>query len=481
MCRFSYSLTFSHILTAVVLTACGGGTVLVESTPRPEPASDIESVAPPNGSFAVIAPEMGWTPATISTGRANELAERIQSQKTLALILPRTRMSTALEDRVFQMVRIAAPETKVVVRARGTLDKLLVERGEIPYRKTLEMAGTDAYGEAFYLPKKHPLNTEWLAKRRPLKGADAMLTVRQIMVDDSQLHELRKGRQGSCSGFIEALVDNQKEAHLFFEAYIKETNELLKTAFTRHLTIAIPYWKDEIEVLAQRIPLGGVEEQCLKNYRNLVDKYAVCLDGPCSVSPRLHLESGGIVGIEETTLLVPDTCPPQEARDYAAEITDLAQRAVAEVFIALDDGWAREIARFNSLVHLGHSIEEACTPRHRRIRTAELKTAQSAVRKFLSELPNRDFSAEWVSARGQERIPGTGPIRVLARIKTSPIGPLRDTTTISQQLRSLDHCDDRGEHLWQTTLIDVGTSEILFVGIFFEEELLCDGFPPGSP
>ena len=70
-------------------------------------------------------------------------------------------------------------------------DRLLEERGEIPYRVTMEPAGTDVLGRPYYLPKEHPLNTEWLERKSALKGADALLTVRRIDVGATTLRQTR--------------------------------------------------------------------------------------------------------------------------------------------------------------------------------------------------------------------------------------------------------------------------------------------------
>ena len=58
--------------------------------------------------------------------------------------------------------------------------------------------------------------------------------------------------------------------------------------------------------------------------------------------------------------------------------------------------------------------------------------------------------------------------------------PKNSAKELVGKLRELDKCDEGKERFYQATLIDVGTSEVVFMGIFFEEELLCDGFPPSS-
>ena len=74
-----------------------------------------------------------------------------------------------------------------------------------------------------------------------------------------------------------------------------------------------------------------------------------------------------------------------------------------------------------------------------------------------------------------------GPIAVLARTRARGVDPLRDAAALGDRLRELNRCAAGGERLLQVALIDVGSSEVVFIGIFFEEQLLCEGMPPGQP
>ncbi len=471
---------FAACYLIFAIAACGGGTVLVESTPRPEPETQIEPISPPGGTFEIPNPDEEWTPATISSGLGATLVSALADRKSIALILPRG-AAPLLEDRVFQMVKAGAPETKVVARGRATLDQLLEERGEIPYRVTMQPGGVDILGRPYYLPKEHPLNTDWLTRKKPLKGADGLLAVRPIRVDDTKLRRLREGRQGGCDSFEKALVAGAEQGVDLFRPYEEAASHELLSAFQRHLQVAMPYWQEEIDRVAGEIEPGGPAARCLKAYQTFVDTYKPCLSASCAPGPRFYLMDSGIVGFVDNGQLIPNNCPAQGMRDYAAELEDLAHRAVSEVLPALDNGWTGELVRSGGLAQLSSTIKETCAPRHRRIEPDDLTAARVEVKDFLTKLAEQDLSGEWEPTRGMERVPGVGPVKVLARVRVSGNNPIVGAAKLKTSLRQLDKCDEGRERLYQAALIDVGTSEVLFMGIFFEEELLCEGLPPGSP
>ncbi|MDJ0765058.1 MAG: hypothetical protein QNJ97_18900 [Myxococcota bacterium] len=430
-------------------------------------------MTPPSGSFNVPTAAVAWTPVTIGSGRGRELRQALVDKHPLALMLENS-ASALLEDRVFQMVKAAGPEIQVVTRGRARLDAILEELGEIPYRVTLAPAGTNILGQPVFIPKEHPLYTEWLKNKKPLKGAKAMLTVRPIAVDDIRLKQLRQGRQGSCEAIERGLKQGLEAGAQFFNPYETEANKALANGFTRHLDAAFPKWSAEIA--ESRDPEW---RRCMSAYQSFLNTYAPCLEGACKAGPKVHITAGGIIGMEKSDLLIPKTCPVPGMRDYVAEMEDLAARAVAEVLPALDRGWVGEIMRHGGLETLSAGITEVCTPRHRRFNPDDLNRAQSDVRYFLSDLQKRTLSGEWLAAAGMERVPGLGPVRVIARINALGHPPTATASQLVKQLRALDRCDEARERLYQAILIDVATSEVVFMGIFFEAELLCDGLPPG--
>jgi hypothetical protein len=161
-------------------------------------------------------------------------------------------------------------------------------------------------------------------------------------------------------------------------------------------------------------------------------------------------------------------------RNYAAEIQDVAGRAVSEGLPALDSSWTGELLRSGGLERLRTGIADTCAPRHRRIPADALQTARGQVADYLKEIKERELTGEWEQASGMERVAGIGPVKVLARVRVSGFDPIAGAAQLTESLRGIDRCDNGRENLLQAALIDVGTSEVLFMGVFFEEELLCD-------
>ena len=222
------------------------------------------------------------------------------------------------------------------------------------------------------------------------------------------------------------------------------------------------------------------DTQLYHSYQALLDDYRPCVSGTCATGPHLHLVLGGIIGMDDRALTIPRTCPVPGMWDYAEEIDRLARRAVQETLLELDGGWIPELLRYSGLAEIRRGLETYCTPRHRRIVPEDLDGARGQLNTYLSELGGKSYAGTWEPAQGLERVPGVGPKKVLARIRATGVNPAHDAATIMKNVRDIDRCDDRRERLFQTILIDVGTSEVTFMGIFFEEELLCDGMPPFS-
>ena len=180
----------------------------------------------------------------------------------------------------------------------------------------------------------------------------------------------------------------------------------------------------------------------------------------------------------DEALLMPDICPAPGMRDYAAEILELASRAVHDLLPSLGSGWAGELARQGGLTKLIGEIARGCAPHHRRIRLADLEATRQMVTAYLTDLRETKLTASWKLAGGMERVPGVGGVKVLARVKVEANDPALKVSEIAKRIRALDRCSEGRERLLQAALIDVGTSEVLFMAIFFEEALLCNGLPP---
>jgi len=471
-------ITISFIILIMGGGSCGGGTTLVESTPRPIPSKGTIQITQPTEKYQIPIPEAIWTPMAIGSGKGEMLVKAISDKKTLAMILPKNHLSAAFEDRVIQMIKAASKDTKVVARGRSVLDKLLVERREIPYRTTLEPAGTNVLGNPFYLPKDHPLNTDWIKNKTSLKGAKGMIIVHPIEVDDIRLRELRKGRNGSCSDFIKALDQGIENENNFFSSYEQQASDSLAKEFKRHLEAALSFWQSELNQIVVIAEPNSLDSRCSKAYIEFLDKYQPCLQGTCQSGPKLFASYGGVIGMIDESLLIPDTCPTSGMRDYTAELHDLATRAVAEVLPALDGSWASELTRQGGLVKLKDIVSDACLPRHRRIDLEKLELVRAEIKEYLKNMGNQELPSVWESTKGKDRIPGTGSVNVFARIKVSTGDPSFKLSEIKEKLRAVNRCVDGREHLLHVMIIDVATSEVVFSDIFFDEELLCNGLPP---
>ncbi len=468
---------------ALLLTNCGGGSTILATTPTPDEASSTTRIAPPNGKLPIPDLSFEWTPAMIGGKQGEMLAAAIADRDAVMMVLGRGLSGAQWEDRIFQMIKAASEKTSVVARKRGTLDKLLLERGEIPYRRTLEATGVDVLGRPYYLPKDHMLNTEWLSRKKALKGADALMTVRGLRVDDRKLKELRKRRRGGC-GKLETILDGaSNEATTFFEPYTSWANEELHGAFSRHLAKAVPFWRREISSASNRVDPGGQEASCLAAYRDYLDEFAPCLENSCAACPKLGLATDGVViGMDMTQRnLVPDRCPSGLMRDYVGEMSDLASRAVEEVLPGLGGDWTTELLRYNALKRIEGGMKDFCAPSHRRISKSDLTSAREQLRVLASDLSEDTPSGEWISASGRDRITGIGPVEILARVRAKGVDPEEDAARFVARLRDFNRCTQGDERLLQVALVDVGSSEVVFMGIFFEEQLVCEDMPPGMP
>jgi hypothetical protein len=426
--------------------------------------------------------DVEWTPGMFGDDQGRMLAEAIADRGSIMVMLGGGADEGAMEEQVYRMVKAAAPETRIVARARATLDSLMEERGEIPYRVTLEPGGTDVLGRPYYLPKEHPLSTDWLARRKVLKGADAMLVVRPVDVDDARMRQIRDRRRGSCQPLEEALGRSMAAAVPVFEPFFREADDRLEKAFSRHLAKALPFWRDEVDAAAGRLEPGGDAQRCLGAYREYLERYAGCVEKTCLIAPRAFPGTPGVVGMDQAPeLAIPQGCPAAGARDYPREMRSLGARAVEEVLGSLGEGWAAELLRLGALERLGQGIRDECAPRHRRLSPQDLAAARDDVTALATELAQRRIDASWVPAAGQERAPGTGPVTVLARARAVGEDPATAVTALLDRLRGYDRCRGGGERLLQATLIDVGSSEVVFMGIFFEEQLLCEDLAPGQP
>jgi len=481
-CRLPLAAGLVALAAGLPSAGCGGGPTVLATTPGPGETSAGLEVPPLDGRFELDVPASAWTPVMIGGDEGAMLAQALSDRGSVMMMLDSGSGDAAFEERVFRMVKAAAPEVSVVARARATLDALLEERGEIPYRVTMEPAGADVLGRPYFLPKEHPLQTDWLARKKALKGAEGLLTVRRIEVGAERLRELRDRRRGGCGELIEALGAGAAAASKRFEPYVEAVDGALDRAFARHLDKALPFWRDELAEAKSGAAPGGEDARCLAGYEEFLESYAACVDGGCARRPRLVLPAGGLIAMDNTPFAaLPDRCPTAGIRDYADEMKDLAGRAVGEVLPQLGGAWGGELVRFGALARLADGLDELCAPRHRRYAEQDLESARGEIRAFVERLAGLEADGEWTAAGGLERAAGVGPVAVLARVQARGEDPIAESVAVLDRLRRLERCDEGGERLLQAALIDVGNSEVVFMGVFFEEQLLCEGLPPGQP
>lgn len=469
-------------VSAALCAGCGGGSTVLVSTPKPAGEPSVIAVPSPGDQVVVKPLDAEWTPVMIGGDKGGELSRAIADRESVMMILGKGLEGAAWEDKAFQMVKAASSGTKVVARGRAKLDTLLQERGEIPYRVSMQPAGTDVLGRPYYLPREHPLNTDWLSRKRALKGAEAVLTVRRVRVDDRKLRSLREERRGSCEPLFEAFSDTLRPAGTVIDQFAREVDDRLEKSFSRHLGEALPFWKKEVASLAAVEDPGTRIFGCLEAYGEFLGKYDGCVEKTCGASPRFVPTGGGAIAMDDAPFsMLPDRCVELVGRDYAEEMEALAARSVEDVIGAIRGEWSSNLLKYAAVRRLAGEMEKACSPRHRRFSAADLDRARVAVGAFGGDLARGGYEGEWSPADGQERVPGLGPVRVLARHRATGGDPVAEAARVARDVRGIDRCDEGGEDLLQVSMIDVGTSEVVFMGIFFEEQLFCDELAPGAP
>jgi hypothetical protein len=386
------------------------------------------------------------------------------------------------EDKIFNMVKAASPKTAILGRKRGVLHKLLMERGEIPFRRTWEAAGMDLFGHPYYIPKDHPLQTEWLTKKKALKGADTMLIMDIVKVDDQKLRQMRREKRGGCDNIISQINQQKTKAEEHFLPLVTSAGKALAKEFGRHLKVALPFWQSEIKQQLSEEPVTTEKQRCLNAYADMLKKYEPCINAACSLAPALYVEKGGIIGMDMTTALtIPGQCPANGGRNYVEELKQLGSKTTSRVLPAISDTWSPDLLKMKALSLLKNTMDEICTPAHRRFSTAQLQKGHKLVSDFIKEISELNNKSQWKSATGQEKITGHGGIEILAKTSdaTNPLTTM--AASLKNELNNMGKCRDSRRRPIQISLINVGTSEVYFSAIDFEEQFICENLAPGIP
>jgi hypothetical protein len=466
-----------------LLVGCGGGVTVLATTPVPDAATSHPAFAAPASALGIEPPKAAWSPAMYGdAGQGKMLAEALAA-RTSAMIIADTGLDGATwEERIVRMVKAASPNTAVVARARGTLDKLLEERGEIPYRVTEAQGGVDAFGQPYYVPREHPLSTEWLLKKKALKGADAMLTVRRVTPDVKRLEEMRRAARGGCGEALAELGAERERAVAYFGDLVRQADDALDQAFSRQLEKALPFLRAELERRLEEEG-DGPGTGCAEALLDFVKSYEPCAKGSCALGPRFDLAAGGIIAMDDgPASALPPRCAEPGGRDYVKEIREAAGRAAAGTFASFPQSALGEIVRFAAFDGAVARFADFCAVRHRRFTAAQIASFGPEVGALFESLGAARPAGEIAAAEGLERIPGLGPVRVLARVLPTGTDPRSAAAELFDGLEGGARCTGgTGDGALQTAVIDVGTSEVAFMGLFFEEQLLCEDLAPGQP
>lgn len=460
------------------ITMCGVGDRVVSNYPaKPSLRTDTITITPLTSKVNIPVPNSLWSPIEIGDAKGEMLIRALNEKKKLGLVLPKSSDVQDLETRILTMVKNAAPETTIITGVQAVLDKMIDDNGKVPYRSHNKITETPA--RPFYLSKDNPLSAEWSSfRKKTFKDADAVLVVRPIRLSDDRLNDLSRAQFGGCDEFVKELDNALDSGALFFEKHEKEMLKILGNEFTKNLIETMPLWRAELSQQKSLAVTGSIEQKCVEAYSVMLDKYEPCLSGPCQQGPRVFSISGGVLGMIDETAQIPDYCPSSGMRNFAFELLEIGDQALLEVFPSMKTKWPDEMVRFRALLEIRKGIVEACLPKHRRIDENKAAAARDAVSEFLSDLQNSEFNALWERMRGLERVSGIGPVRVLARTKAKSHDPLLQTAALLRQIRELDRCLYEKRRVFQVSIIDLASSEVLYVDLFSEESLFCDGFLP---
>lgn len=462
---------------AAAVTMCKSSAPLETSTPIPKQPSHVASLPPPIAPLDIPIPDdVGWMPMSYGADRGEALVESLSDLKSIALILPRKGNPAELEERVFQMVKRASPDTKIVARRRSDLSFSVEEKGILPQR--LSYVPESSNGASYSLPKEHPLSKVCLAQKKSLQRADGVLIVRPVSVSDTVRKALVAEKLGDCSNIDHVLRSGIEKASAQAKEFEAKASDTLGKEFSRHLESALPFWKDELSKISAIAEAGSDSERCHDVYTSLLSKFEPCIKKSCAVGPRLVVKNGGIIGMPDIIGSIPDACPASGMRDYAAELIDIADRAVVEVLPAFDAAWATEFARLGGLVRGAAHIQETCLPRHRRVHSADQEAAEEMAVTYFEGLKDTELSAVWESVGGMEHVSGIGPVKVFARPKTTTGNPGGDAALFKNALKKVDRCGQQDGRVFQVSVIKPSSAELKYMGLFFEENLLCEGMLP---
>jgi hypothetical protein len=459
---------------------CGGNQSQVAQPVSASMEGTLVKSAPPlPGKMDVPVPDVSWTPSIIGSEKGRSFIQALTQTKRIALLLPKKlRNVQEFETRVFQMLSAAAPEAKIVVQGEAPDAGLLNTVDEIPNLQPALTSSADTLVPPTLVPKGDSLSVDWLSKKKFLKDADTILIIRPIQMNAARLNEMRSIHEGGCDELekpLKTAVDNSVN---YFDPYISWASDLLRREFAKQLTSSLALWRNELQQAGATARPNSLETRCIESYTKFLDKYEACFNGSCTVAPCVFPTAGGILGMVDESGSIPDSCPREGMRNFALEMKGLGERAMYEVLPSLQGNWTNELVRQGALERIQSGIKDACAPRHRRIEQGDVEPTRTAVEAYLTDLKNGDFPSEWEPMFGKERVIGKGPVDVLARVKPLVSNPSVQGLAVIGKIRALDRCQKGADYPIQAAVINVATSQVLYMGVFFEEALLCEDLPP---
>ncbi len=484
----------------LVLSLVGCGAFSCASGPSPSrseaPRSDYRVPAGPPApaslgdlpSFAVP-----WTPPSIVAGNVDALRTSLSSYGTVALMLGPRVGGVVNEKEAYDLVTALSPQTKVVARGNQVLDSILRERGELPVRVQPVADGTrDVFGRPNYTWEGVALNTTWSDNAPALSGAEVMLVIDDANIDLAKWRKQPTSTIGSCEPILAAVGAARQAVQEQIAPMVVHTDRALSEAYREVVAGSIPALSRELaayEPGRQRHEFDDgpsfTAYECGVAYRAVVDARAACETGLCSYAPRLVLHQGVQIGAPTDDVFVPSGCPASYGRDVRSDVDAMATAAAEDVAGQLDAHWLELAQRAAVLGQLDATLQAACEPRRRRFGNDGLDQARAIVTELEGELekPLSPGTGRWVPHQGRMAIPGTGPVEMATRYEAggndaSVLGADK-LATLEKTLRQRETCRSGAVELPVVALLtDVATSEVRFMGYFYQEELVCEGLGP---
>lgn len=339
-------------------------------------------------------------------------------------------------------------------------------------------------------------------RRRNKAGATAGTFV--IAIDDAPLEDATwRARPaialGNCDAPLEALAVGQEQALGDLEPFLDHADRVLAKVFRAELAAALPAIVDKLEPHATPRPRTSFSDtasweahECGHAAWQYTQSFARCLarGAPCDVVPRVVLVGGLRVVAPTPQSFLPRTCPVVLGVDVAARLDEAAANAAVTAVARLDPQWSALADRLGALTEVHAALEDICAPRRRRFAAADVEQARSRLvavgRSLASNDPPR--SGRWIHEPTQIHVPGTGPVREVARFDAGPGSPARAVVEGARSLRefvlSRAVCRAPATSLPLMVIVtEPATDRVHHVGFAYEEELGCGALGPlgGSP